>query len=207
MTEEVTKYWTDLLLDNSSTYSSLEYLDLSQLSLTAPHPIWTAAGTNPVSVTKATVVTWLLLNVYKTGKRLYKMKKVKSPACILCSSPLDSQIHFALQCSELAEIRTQYLDKFAQSCPNITNYMENEKLFLQILLDPFSSRVPIEVKNGWSSSDEAYKLTRNYCYHIHKKRDKLIENIGKNQQNIENEIESESEDKTEIFITVYENIS
>ena len=74
VTEEVTKYLTDLLLVNASTYPSLEYLDLSQLSLMSPHPIWTAAGSNPVSVTKATVVTWLLLNVYKTGERLYKMK-------------------------------------------------------------------------------------------------------------------------------------
>ena len=132
------------------------------------------------------------------------MKKAKSPACVLCSSPTDSQIHFALKCPELSEIRTQYLDKFAKSCPTLSNYMENEELLLQILLDPFSSRVPIEVRTGWSSSDEAYKLSRNYFYHIHKKREKLIENIEKNQPNSENELEDE--DKTELIITVYENI-
>jgi len=58
-------------------------LDTSPLDLTTPHPIWTAAGSNPVSVRKATVVTWLLPNVYRTGERLFKMKKIRSSACIL----------------------------------------------------------------------------------------------------------------------------
>ena len=204
VTKEVTKYWTSLLINSASTYPSLDDLDLSKLSLTSPHAIWAAASSNPVSVMKATVVTWLLLNVYKTGERLYKMKKVKSSECLLCSSPLDNQLHFTLQCHELEEIRTQYFEKFVQSCPSIKNYLGNEKLLLQILLDPFSSKVPVEVRNGWSSSDEAYKLSRNYFYHIHKKREKIINNLTKNQPNNANN--HEPEDKTEIIITMYENI-
>ena len=100
-------------------------LDRNRLKLTSPHPIWTAAGSNPVSVTKATIVSWLILNVYKTGERLYKMKKVKSPECVLCLSPLENQLHFGLQCSALLEIRSQYMDKFSEACPNLNKYLSD----------------------------------------------------------------------------------
>ena len=97
---EVIRYWTTLLRNDVASLPSLDMLDTSRLDLTAPHPIWTAAGSNPVSVRKATVVTWLLLNVYRTGERLFKMKKVISPECFLCSAPLDDSLHFALKCSK-----------------------------------------------------------------------------------------------------------
>ena len=72
---EVIKYWAQLLRENATSHPSLDMLDTSRLNLVDPHPIWTAAGTNPVSIRKATIVTWLLLNVYRTGERLSQMKK------------------------------------------------------------------------------------------------------------------------------------
>ena len=108
--ETVVNYWTQLIKDCAS--------DLSRLSLSTPHPIWTAAGTNPVNIKKTTIVSWLLLNVYKTGERLFKMKKVKSTECVLCQALLDDQIHFALQCHTLPNIRSQYLKKFVDLCPS-----------------------------------------------------------------------------------------
>jgi hypothetical protein len=107
--ETVIKYWTKLLKDSASdleAYPSLHMLDLSRLSLSIPHPIWTAAGTNPVNIKKTTVVSWLLLNVYKTGERLFKMKIVKTTECVTCQDLLDDQIHFALQCPSLFSIRS-----------------------------------------------------------------------------------------------------
>ena len=120
---EVLKYWTTLLKESAASYPSLNILDTSRLSLTSPHPMWIAAGSNPVSVRKATVVTWLLLNVYKTGERLHKMKKVGSPACVMCLAPLEDRLHFGLKCSQLSQIRNEYLNKFIECCPNISKYL------------------------------------------------------------------------------------
>ena len=98
-------------------------------------------------------------------------------------------------------IRSQYLEKFAQSCPIIKKYLVDKDLLLVILLDPFSSKVPADVRESWSSKDEAYALSRNYFYDIHKKREKMLENIAQSHQNIELDIE----DENEIIITLYES--
>ena len=127
---EVIKYWTNLLHENVASYPSLDMLDTSRLDLSSPHPIWLAAGTNPVSVTKATVVSWLLLNVYKTAERLHKMRKLKSPECLSCLAPVDDEVHFGLQCLSLVEIRSEYMSKFTEACPNISKYLSNPKVLL-----------------------------------------------------------------------------
>ena len=176
-------------------------LDTSRLNLADPHPIWSAAGSNPVSIRKATVVTWLLLNVYRTGERLYQMKKAKTAECIQCLAPLDNQLHFALQCMELEKIRSEYLVKFIKICPTLTKYIENKELLLLILLDPFSPLVPSEVRESWSDSESAYKISRDYFYDIHRKREKILE-AKKGPDSIP--LEPEAEDKTNIIISMYE---
>ena len=175
-------------------------LDLKRLNLTSPHPIWEAAGVNPVSAAKTTVVSWLLLNVYKTGERLHKMKKAKTPQCQICSAPVESQIHFALQCSGLTEIRSQYMEKFMEACPNLAQYTSNPKMLFLALLDPFSSLLPENIKLSWKNSEMAYQLSRNYFFDLHKKREKIIERTS-NEQTL-----PEKKDITQIIIYVYEHI-
>ena len=118
------------------------------LNMISPHPIWTAAGTNPVSVRKATIVTWLLLNVYKTGERLFKMKKVKTPQCDLCLESLETQLHFALKCGALLQIRSQYMERFVAACPNITQYISNQRILFLAILDPYSPILPEDINKG-----------------------------------------------------------
>ena len=168
--------------------------------MSKPHPIWTAAGPNPVSVTKATVVSWLLLNVYKTGERLHKFKKSKTPECVSCLAPVDSQIHFALQCPSLSEIRSQFMKKFFEACPELKQIHSNPQLFILALLDPFSPLLPEDIRDSWRDSDEAYELSRNYFYNLHKKREKINESKSGEHSR------SEDEDVTKIIISVYENI-
>ena len=83
--ETITKYWASYLQKSAKTYeeNSLVLLDTSRLRLTTPHPIWMPAGSNSISVQRATVVTWILLGVYKTRERLHTMNKVSSPNCLL----------------------------------------------------------------------------------------------------------------------------
>ena len=83
-------------------------------------------------------------------------------------------------------------------CPNLTKYISDPKLLLLILLDPYSPLVPSKVKESWTASEDAYKLSRKYFYDIHKKREKMIEVSNELIPNFE-----EPEDKTEIIITLY----
>ena len=101
------------------------------------------------------------------------MKKSKTPECLSCLAPNDTQIHFALQCPSLLEIHNQYLSKFIEACPNLKNILSNPKLLLVALLDPYSPLLPKNLKESWRNEDEAYQLSRNYFYDLHKKREKI----------------------------------
>ena len=63
---------------------SLELFDVSNLSATRPHKIWTAAGKISGEVTKACVVSWMLLGVYYTRVQLHKFKMIDSAECTSC---------------------------------------------------------------------------------------------------------------------------
>ena len=129
------------------------------------------------------------------------MKKAKSPQCLTCLAPVDNQLHFGLQCPELDQIRAQYISKFVAICPNLVKYVPDLKLLLLILLDPYSPLVPSDVREGWSTtSEEVYKLSRDYFYDIHNKREKLIEASKELISNIQ-----EPEDNSEIVIALYKS--
>ena len=72
----VTSNWEHTLVSEAAELDSLQYLDLESLNLTAPMNIWIRAGMDSVQVRKATVVSWMVLGVFKTRENLAKMKKV-----------------------------------------------------------------------------------------------------------------------------------
>ena len=145
-----------------------------------------AAGSDSISVQRATVVSWILLGVYHTRQKLHTMKKVDSPHCILCSNPVEGVVedrnHLTLLCPIFSEIRGVYFKKIEEINPNISDVRGNQSQFLISILDPFSPKVPEKVREGWPNSDIPYEISRNYFSAIHKKRKKLIENIEKNVQ-------------------------
>ena len=198
---EITKYWASYLQNSASSYDSLYLLDTSRLSLLEPHPIWTAAGSNSISIQRATVVSWLLLGVYQTRQRLYSINKVSSPHCVLCKNPdtVESQIHFTLVCPALNNIREIYLAKFSAANLHLNNIKENHQLFLISLLDPFSPKLPEELRHGWQDNSIPYEISRNYFSAIHKKRKTLMA-----EYDISSHVEETEELNTKLIISIYE---
>lgn len=98
---------------------------------------------------------WLLCDVYNTQERLFKMKKVKSPKCVLCSDiddsaddhcPVEDRKHFVLQCAALKKrFETTTSPSSSVSVPVIINYIDTTDNFLRIILDPFSSQNPFDI--------------------------------------------------------------
>ena len=85
---------------------------------------------------------------------------------------------------------------------DLTKYLSQADLLLVALLDPYSPLVPGDVRECWRSSEEVYKLSRNYFYDIHNKHEKAIEAKTASQTQRENE----DEDISPLIITFYEKI-
>ena len=175
--KEIVKYWIDVLHKACIPLSTLDLFDTSRLLLKSPHPIWVASSCDSISTTRATYVMWLLLGVYNTGKRLFDMKKARSPACLLCGNILDNRVHFMLSCSALSNIRNDFLNQLMALSPILTKYSNASSEFLLYILDPFSPRVPQELRKSWISAEKVYNVSRNFCYAMHKKRTKLLESL------------------------------
>ena len=179
----VTEYWVTVLRKSCTTYSTLDLFDTARLRLDSAHPIWVAAGRDSVATSRATYVFWLLLGVYNTGDRLFKLKKAKDELCTLCCNsnngvgPIEDRTHFLLSCPALSSTREDFLRQLTNLSPLVTKYMEVSEILLLCLLDPLSPRLPEDLRTSWVSEHDVYQLSRNFCYSMHKKRTKLMEAI------------------------------
>ena len=79
-------------------------------------------------------------------------------------------------------IREEYIPKFILLNPEISTILDNEKQVILSILDPVSSKLPLTVKNGWTSVKAAYDVSRKFCYDIHRKRDKFYTNLDKDNK-------------------------
>ena len=137
------------------------------------------AGLCSDSVRQATVQHWMMVGVYFTRTFLHKMKKIKSPQCYGCNLKNEDLNHLLLHCTYYDEIREKYLPQyFSQNC-NISDILTNEDIIMQMILDPVSAKLPDTLKNNWVSVKTAYRLSRQFCYSIDRKREKLYNEVDK----------------------------
>ena len=184
--EIVVRFWDDkfreevstsksFLKEDGSSKTSLKYLDVTDLSTDKIHPVYRAAGLDSLNVTKSTVVMWFLLGVFHCKSLEHKMKKSLTGQCS-CNESMEEDIqHILLFCDHYLEIREQFLVELTFSNRNIVKYSNNPDVLLTSFLDPESPGLPDEIRDSWNSLDDIYKISRNYCYNIYKKCEKLNE--------------------------------
>ena len=176
----VQDYWDNKLLQIVESSPPLKYVDTAYASTRIPMRVWQLAGLCSESVKQATVVNWMMLGVYFTRELLYKMKKAKSPNCLGCGdNESESLNHFLLHCSYYQNIRQTYLPQYILQNKSISEIFQNEDQMILSILDPLSSKLPGNVTKNWLSPNSAYKLSRQFCYNMHRKRDKLYQEEDK----------------------------
>ena len=176
------QHWDQLLISSVKEQQeqghSLELFDVSNLSATRPHKIWSAAGKVSSEVTKACIVSWMLLGVYYTRTQLHKFKKVDSAQCIFCKNGSEESLfHILLFCESYEDIRIPYFSKLNEINPGITSYLNQPKLLTIAILDPESNFLPAAIKDKWLDLNESYRLARHFCFNVHKKREKITKKI------------------------------
>ena len=171
--QTVQTYWEDELLQIVKNSDTLKYVDTEYACLTIPMRVWQMAGLCSDSVRQATVQHWMMVGVYFTRIFLHKIKKIKSPQCLVCEQKNEDLNHLLLHCSYYDEIREKYLPKYFTENSNIGDILTNEELIIQMILDPVSSKLPETLIKNWVSVKTAYNISRQFCYSIHRKREKL----------------------------------
>ena len=135
--------------------------------------LWQLAGLCSDSVRAATVVNWMVMGVYFTRELLHKMKKVESPCCLGCDSGEKENLsHFLIHCGYYQEICEQYLPQFLEINIHLIEILQNEEKMMLSILDPLHSKLD-NIAKSWKSSKMAYEISRQFCYSMHRKREKL----------------------------------
>ena len=91
----------------------------------------------------------------------------------------DSCLHMMLSCPSLQTIREDFLCQMVSICPQIINYLEFSKTLLIAIVDLSSTKLPTEIREGWSDLSEAYRIGRNFTYAMYRKRKLLLEALAK----------------------------
>ena len=118
--------------------------------------------------------------MYQTKENLKEMNLLKTAGCPGCPEKLNVTLeHIMFQCSYYQTIRETYLPEFLAMNCEVLNVMDSKTLKLLTILDPGSEKLPKDLRDSWSCLATAYKTSRNFCYDLHMKRKKLLENYSK----------------------------
>ena len=104
-------------------------------------------------------------------------KRAECPGCP--EKRYETLEHIMFQCSYYQKIRETYLPEFLTMNCEVLNVLDSKTLKLLTILDPGSEKLPKDLRDSWSCLATAYKTSRNFCYDLHMKRKKLIENDSK----------------------------
>jgi hypothetical protein len=175
----VRNYWETDLLQVVQASDTLKYVDIEYASVSVPMRLWQMAGLCSISVRQATVQNWMFLGVYFTQIQLHKMKKVKSPLCLGCNEMSEDLNHFILHCGFFNTIREKYLPQYISQNNKLGEILNNEEMIMLTILDPVSSKLPEAVTKNWLSVKAVYCISREFCYNMHRKREKLYKDMEK----------------------------
>ena len=185
----VTDFWEQKLRTKAAKLDSLVNFRADYYSLSKPHPIWTAAGSNPYEVEKACVQAKMLSGRYRTCWLTRHWSGDSSGMCSLPTCRLDPSpgtlSHMLIECEDLIPARMRVFSlwgTFLQDKPSLSPIIRkfaidsDTSLYLQFLLD--CSVLPEILsetqKNGSGVLDSLLYLTRTLCFSLHKARLKLL---------------------------------
>ena len=178
--KQVQDYWELELIQVVENSQTLQYVDTESASLSIPMRGWQLAGLCAIKVKQATIVNWMLLGVYFTQELLFKMKKVTTNLCLGCEKNTSESLdHFLLECSQFDNIRQEYLPQFLLSNTQIVTILDNQEQTILSILDPVSSKLPENVRKGWTSVNAAFELSRKFCSDMHKRRESYYRSLEK----------------------------
>ena len=115
---KVVDYWEIKLRAKASSLTSAPFFNPAFMSLTRPHPIWTACGSNPFECHKAVITSRMLSGRYLTDRLQRHWTQNKSGKCLLpnCLPAAEGSLeHLLLFCPALSTTRSKLLSLCAKT--------------------------------------------------------------------------------------------
>ena len=104
-----------------------------------------------------------------------------SPHCRACLANSEDILHILTQCNAYEDIRNRIVNQMKALLEEVDLLQSFEKIFetenylCQFILDPTSLNLPIRVNQSGPLCDKLFKLSRDYCFAVHKSRWNIIQ--------------------------------
>ena len=186
--KHVLNYWETNLREEASNLKSLRFFKPEFLSLAKPHPIFISAGSSSYEVSKATIQALFMSGRYRTEK-LSRHWSTNPEGYCQCPSCLGLQVvedeeHILLHCGSLAPTRTSLANltvSYSKANPLIGPILlaytnPRHPHFSQFLVDcsVLPEIITLTQQFGESQLFKLFKITRTWCYSLHRDRLKIL---------------------------------
>ena len=179
----IADFWQIKLRERATELSSLRYFKPEFMSLLQPHPILRTV-TDSYSVNKMIIQLRMLSGRYRVGTLLKHFSPSHSGICELCGLEMEDLTHLLVpRCPALAErgaLLLEYSRSVLQKSPVCSSIFEavllcNEETRVQFVLD--CSVLPLVITAAQHDKEVLsilFKVTRTWCYSLHRTRLKLL---------------------------------
>ena len=193
---KITEYWQNILAQEAESKPSLCYFSPHMHSLTTPHPMWSAAGSNSFEISKCTILARMASGRYRTEALSRFWTENRQGLCLAptCDSVVGDLEHMLIHCPALHTARLNLLemwrDRTAVLPPLHTYIMQilssPPPTIMRFILDPSALPPIVELyqRYGKCVLDIVFYITRTLAYGLHRK--KLII-LGKWPYSVRNE--------------------
>ena len=182
--QKVADYWQAKLRNQAKELKSLKYFHPEFMSLFHPHPLLTTAESS-YDTNKMIVQLRMLSGRYRVGTLLRHFSPDKSGVCEICNLENEDLEHILVQrCYALKDKKAVLLEyattilKHSQLATEIFNNVldsDDETLLVQFILD--CSVLPPVITAAQQDKTilgSFFKVTRTWCYTMHRTRLKLL---------------------------------
>ena len=180
-------FWESKLCNDALLRPSLIYFDPRYSNLTKPHPIITTPAGNPYEVNKCVIQLRMLSGRYPDDWLTRHWSENKSGDCVLCLDTMGDLGHFLSSCKTLEGLRLSLFQWWLSFDPLnvpltelLDSRIKSDRFsFVRFVLDPSADKDSISLmQQDETTIDSLFKLTRTYCFSLHKRRRQLLSDIS-----------------------------
>ena len=185
---KITAYYEKQLRQEAKTNSCMEYLNVGMVGLRGKHHPAITNIVTPMEVQKMRPHLKMLCGNLLTYQTKFSQSGTGSPHCRLCTANSETLSHIIGSCTHYDEVRRRIMKEFRAlletSMSNVTigDFIETEAILTQFVLDPSSMNLSPRVHLNDPILPELFKLSRDLCFAINKKRNKSLHDLSKDRE-------------------------
>lgn len=189
VSDAVNTYWNTKLVEESSSKSTLLYLNIAALSIGSIHPVWSSVNSNVRDTRRVISKARFLTGTYIVQSKLsrFYLHRVDL-TCQLCHSFTEDYQHVLLECGALLSYMEEYLRKLASAFTSYcgSGLWENltKEHIMCIIMDITRANTVYSMQLNTDLCIYIERISRHLCHRVHSGRTHLLERVSRGKKDI-----------------------